>query len=205
MKKLKLLITALMFIPLTVVTQELQDIDFISPFNDGLSAIQKNDKWAFINKEGEIVIDFRDDVVLSTLENDSYPIFNSGRCLIVQKEDGISYFGYIDKTGKSVIKPKYLNATNFNNGIAVILELHKNIVGQNDALDKTLVRYTYTESSINVNAETVHYLSEEPTHVTLSKDFLKEPPQIKSKFITENLIAVQTKDHNWSIKKVKIN
>ena len=202
MKKLIILWVILIVNPLTVGAQNLGDVDFISPFNNGLSAIEKEGKWAFINGEGELVIDYRDDLVLTDFGDESYPVFDSERCLIVKKDDGISYFGYIDKTGKTTIKPQYLNATNFKSGLAIILKLHKISLGQNDILGKNMIDYSYSELAINPNGETIHYLSEKPTHVTLSKDFLKGPPEIRTVFISNHLIAIKNDDKTWSIKKV---
>jgi hypothetical protein len=202
MKKLLFTLITLVLIPLAITSQDLNNIEFISPFNDGLSAIKKDNKWAFINKDGEQVIDYRDDIVITIFGDDSYPIFNSGRCLIMKKKEGVSYFGYIDKTGTTIIKPQYLNATNFNNGLAIILELHKNILGSNDLLDKNMVNYSYTESMINANGDIVNYISEKPTHITLSKDTIRNPPEIKSKFISERLIAIKSDNNHWLIKKI---
>jgi hypothetical protein len=202
MKKSLILWAILIATPLTIRSQDLGDIDFISPFNDGLSAIEKEGKWAFINREGELVIDYRDDLVLTYFGEKSYPVFNSERCLIVKKDDGISYFGFIDKLGGTRIKPQYLNATNFENGLAIILKLHKISLGQNDVLGKKMVDYSYSELAISPNGETVYYLSEKPTHVTLSKDFLKGPPQFRTLFISDGLIAIKNEDKTWSIKKL---
>ena len=202
MKKLMILWVIFNVTFISISAQNLKDIDYISPFNDGLSAIHKDGNWAFINSEGELVIDYRDDLVLTTFGDESYPIFNSERCLVVKEDEGISYFGYIDKLGKTVIKPQYLNATNFKNGIAIILKLHKISLGQNELLGKNMVDYSSTELAINTTNETVHYLSDKPTHVTLSKDFLKGPPEIRTKFISEGLIATKNKDKTWCIKKV---
>ncbi len=104
--------------------------------------------------------------------------------------------------GEAIIKPQYLNATNFKNGLAIILKLHKISLGQNDVLGKNMVDYSYSELAINPNGETVHYFSEKPTHVTLSKDFLKGPPEIKTVFISDGLIAIKNEDKTWSIKKI---
>ena len=202
MKKFIILWVFISLNSIAASSQNLGHLDFISPFHDGLSAIQKDGKWGFINTEGELVIDYRADLVLTTFGDDHYPVFNSGRCLIVNKDKGISYYGYIDKTGKTSIEPQFLNATNFNSGLAIILKLHKNGLGKNDLLDKNMVDYSYTELAINVNAETVHYLSEKPTHITLSKKFLKAPPEIKAQFISEGVIATKNDDDTWSIKKV---
>jgi hypothetical protein len=203
MKKLIVVLVVFMMLPLTVISQDVKNIDFISPFYDGLAAIEKNGEWAFIDETGGVVIDFRTDLVLNDFGDKSYPIFNSGRCLIVKKEEGISYFGFIDKAGNTIIEPQFLNATNFNNGMAIVLQLHKNVLGNNDVLDKQMIEYCYTKNVINVNGEAVMYLSEKPTHVTLSKDYIRVPPKIDAKFISDKLIAVKNDNNSWSIRKLE--
>lgn len=200
MKKLAIVLTLILVMPFVISGQSLDSIDFISPYNDDVAAVKKADKWGFINTDGKLVVDFRDDLVLTTRNNSSYPIFNSGRCLIVEEKEGISYFGYIDKKGNTVLKPQYLNATCFKNDLAIVLELHKNILGKNDILGKKMIDYSYTEVLINPNGEIVDFLSEKPSHITLSKNYVKSPPEIKSKFIYETLIAIKNDDGTWAIK-----
>lgn len=202
MKKLIVVLVVFMMLPLTVVSQDVKNIDFISPFYDGLAAIEKSGEWAFIDETGNIVVDYRSDLVLNSFGDESYPIFNSGRCLIMKKEEGISYFGFIDKAGNTIIEPQFLNATSFNNGMAIVLQLHKNVIGNNDVLDKQMIDYCYTKNVININGEAIMYLSEKPTHVTLSKDYVGVPPKIGAKFISEKLIAIKHDDNKWIIRKV---
>lgn len=204
MKKIVFLIVAIFAIPLTSFAQTLDGIKFISPFNNDVAAVKKGEKWAFINKSGDLIIDYRDDLVTTKIDGDTYPVFNSDRCLISHKKDGISYFGYIDKKGNTVVEPEYLNATQFNNGVAIVIKLYKNVLGTNDVLDKQMIDYNYMEVAIDVNAEIIHYFTEKPIHVTLEKNFLKKPPKITSKFISDNLIATQNKDKTWSIKPYKL-
>lgn len=202
MKKLLVLLVVFMILPFTALSQNIKNIDFVSPFYDGLAAIVKDGEWAFIDESGAIVIDFRNDVVLNRFGDESYPIFNSGRCLIVKNEEGISYFGFIDKEGKTVIEPQFLNATSFNNEMAIVLQLHENVLGENDVLDKRVIEYTYTKNVINTNGEAIMYLSEKPSHVTLSKDYLRVPPEIGAKFITNKLIAIKTDSSKWMIRRI---
>lgn len=202
MKKLKALLVVFMILPFLAISQDLKNIDFVSPFNDGLAAIEKNGEWAFIDETGNIVIDFRSDVVLSNFGDEIYPIFNSGRCLIVKQEKGISYFGFIDKEGKTVIEPQFLNATNFNNQMSIVLQLHEDVIGENDILDKRMVEYSYTMNVIDINGKAIMYLSEKPTHVNLSKDYLPVPPKIGAKFISDKLIAIKNDSNKWIIRKI---
>ena len=68
-----------------------------------------------------------------------------------------------------------------------------------------MVDYSYGELAINPDGETIHYLFEDPTHVTLSRDFMDGPPAIRSVMLSRNLFAVRSKDHKWSLKKYNTN
>ena len=182
--------------------QELSQIDFISPFYDGLAAVQKGDSWGFINEDGKLVVEFRYDLVLKEVNGHSYPVFNSGRCLIHEKREGISYFGYIDDKGKTVLPLDFLNATHFKEGTALVLKLFKNVLGRNDVLGKAMIDYSYREIIIDVNGQELYYIFEDPVHITLSKDFIKEVPEIKSKFLAKSILAVKMEEKKWSIKKL---
>ena len=60
---LLVLLVVLFLIPVFVGAQTIENLDFISPFNDGLSAIKKDNQWAFINQEGSIVLNFRNEYI----------------------------------------------------------------------------------------------------------------------------------------------
>ena len=201
MKK-ALIIFITMVIPLFCFTQTIENLDYISTFNDGLAAIKKNNQWGFINTAGDLVVDFRDDLVLSNNTDSEYPIFKDGRCLIVKEKEGISYFGYIDKNGKVIIKPEFLNASDYYNNIAVVLKLVKNEVGTNDLLGKNVVSYKYFEVSIDPHGNVLDYLTVEGVNLTLDKEFLQNPPQITHKHISENIFAVLNENKTWTIKKL---
>ena len=202
MKKVLYLFLAILIIPFIGLTQTIENLDFISPFHDDLSAIQKDGQWAFINTNGDVVIDFRDDLVTTKSNDTNYPIFNDGRCLIKQKKDGITYFGYIDTHGLTRIEPQFLNANNFSNGIAIALELTKKTVGVNDALGKNVVYYKYFEVTIDTKGVVQNYLIPKGTNVVLDNGFIKMPPEITSKRISENLYAF--KDNNSKMKIINI-
>jgi hypothetical protein len=199
MKKAIILFILIPFLGFSQITDKL---DYISPFNEGYSAVQKGDQWAFINHKGDIVINYRDDLVLTETNNKKYPIFINKRCLISEKKDGISYFGFIDTTGKTVIKPKFLNATNFYTEFAIVIKLYKEPLGENDVLKKHLVRYESTEVLINKFGVIKHTLNG-PKGIILSKDYISKPPKISSEFIDENLFSILGKDDKLTIKIIK--
>lgn len=199
MKKVIILFFVCLIFPLIGITQSLDNLDYIAPINDGVIAIKKGNQWGFIDETGNIVVNFRDDIVSTEGKHISYPIFNNNRCLISEVKDGITYFGYIDKAGKTVIEPQYLNALNFNNEIAIVLKLVKKTVGKNDVLDKKVIFYRYYEVTIDKDGDIQNYLTPEGTHITLEKKYLKVPPSIHSKFISNNLYTTRTKNNKWVI------
>ena len=198
----KALIT-LLLIPVFALTQTLEELDFIAPFNDGVAAIKKDNSWGFINDKGAILINFRDDLVLTETDYGHYPEFNNDRCLISEKKEGILYFGYIDKRGKKVIETKFLNASNFNKNETIALQLIKKELGENDVLGKNVVNYRYYEVIIDTNGAIKNYLNPKGVNVVLDEKFLKKPPKITSKLISDDLFATLNENNKWVIKSIK--
>ena len=203
MKKSAVIFLIALLISVSGFTQTIEDIDYISPFEDGVAAIKKGSKWAIINTDGVIVVNFRGDLVSTKTVNGTYPIFNNDRCLIAQDKDGITYFGYIDKTGKTTIAPRFLNALNFENNTAIVLELTRKDVGRNEALGKNIVYYKYFEVAIDIKGAIKNYLTQDGVNVVLDKKSLREPPKITSRFISDNLIATMNMNKKWVVKKIK--
>lgn len=201
MKKVAILVFVYIFIPSIIFSQTIDNIDYFSPETEGVIAIKKGNQWGFINNQGDIVIDFRNDVVVTNTGSDSYPIFKNNRCLIVQKKDGISYFGYIDKSGNKAIEPQFLNASNFNNNIALVLKLLKTEVGYNDYLKKPIIKNRFSEVIINTDGKDLHHITK-PKNVMLRKDHLKKSPQITTKILSDKLIAIK-ENKKWTIKNIK--
>lgn len=171
---MKKIIILFILIPFLGFSQIKDKLDYISPYNEGFSAVKKGNQWAFINLKGNIVIDFRDNLVLTETNNKKYPVFINERCLISEKKDGISYFGYIDTSGTTIIEPQFLNATNFDEEFAIAIELYKEILGKNNILDKQTVRYESTEVIINKSGIIIRKLTE-PKGLALSRNYINKP------------------------------
>ena len=204
MKKTIILVLILVVFPFIGLAQSIDNIDFISPIHNDVAAIKKDGKWAFINEKGDLIIDYRTDLVPEENEDGKYPVFYNDRCKIVEVKAGISYFGFINKSGETIIEPQFLNTTNFKDGIAIALKVNKQIIGENTALGKEMVNYRYFEVLINTEGEDLYYLNQDGVNVVLDKDFLLGVPKIMAKYIAKDLYALEQKDHTWILVKVKM-
>jgi hypothetical protein len=203
MAKFKWISCIILMLPFLGLSQTLENLDFISPFHEDLAAVQKDGQWAFIDKEGTIIIDYRSDLVETQTDNGLYPFFSDGRCLIEVEKDGISYFGYIDSSGNQVIDPQFLNAKNFKDGKAIVLQLIKEVAGENKALGKRVVYYKYFEVLINKQGDLEAYLSENPQNIILDESYIKNPPQISYKQVSESLFIKKNKSGKSTLVKIE--
>ena len=201
MKKEAILVFIFILIPTIVFAQSISNIDYISPEIDGVIAIKKTNQWAFINNQGEVIVDFRSDLVSTKSGNDSFPIFSNDRCLISVHKEGIEYFGYIDKSGNTVIDTQFLNALNFDNNIALVIQLFKEELSNNQYLNKPIIKNKSIEVIIDTEGKNLQSVTK-PKNVLLRKDHLKKPPVITSKLISDNLIATK-ENKKWGIQKIK--
>lgn len=183
-------------------SQIIKEIDQVSTYNEELAAIKKGDQWAFIDTEGKIVIDFRDDLVpvKSTTSEEKYPIFSNGRALISLTEDKITYYGYIDKTGKDVILAEYVNATPFKDGFALVMQYSKEVVGQNKLLGKDVVSYQIEEFVIDPQGKAMTPMLN-PRNYVPDKMKSGKVPAFTTVFLGKRMIGVKMADEKWEIYK----
>lgn len=208
MKKRIFLWVFTILVGLPISAQVLQNIDEIAPFSEGLAAVRKGQQWGFINEEGKLVIEFRDDIYTSpkvdVTKTDvlsvKYPMFNEGLCLIKNTvEDGVPVFGFIDKTGAVVIKPQFLNVFPFKNGFTTAVLFDKTFKGENEFKLK-IYEYKFFDVRLNTAGEITDYF-EKRDHIQMTiKRY--EMPEIGAKIISENLVATQKAGKGWSINKL---
>lgn len=201
----KLLVLILCFsINSVAFSQILSDIDEVYPFHGDFAAIKKANQWTFIDKEGEKLFDFRSDLVLTNGLNSlnqtiSYPVFKDGRCLIRKLKGDTPYFGFINEKGEEIIKPQFINATNFSNGYAIAVLAAKDSIGYNYVLKKPVVNNYMEEYVIDTKGELVKYLYNPRPNVRAN--YKNGVPIIESKFIAPNLVAIKNKKEKWEIRK----
>ena len=117
--------------------------DNIGDFSDGMASVESNEKIGYINSKGEEIVP----VKYFNKYNEflgSYD-FNDGLALIAIEDDEYGKFGYINKSGKEVIKPIYDAAGNFHNGLAAVKK--GDMCGYVDAKGKEIIPLIYDKVS----------------------------------------------------------
>ncbi|NNL00868.1 MAG: WG repeat-containing protein [Eudoraea sp.] len=210
MKKLFTL-WALIIVPLICFAQELTGIDEIAPFSEGLAAIRKGNEWGFINKEGQLVIEFRDDLVWNKLANTSindvsgirFPQFKNGRCMIkrIMEEEEIVTYGFINPEGKVIIEPEYLNLTEFNEGYAVGILVTKDFRGKNN-FQLNIYDYKFSEVLLDTKGD-IMLLINKRDGISMSKRRY-ELPELRAKFLSVKSLAVKLPSNKWELRKLEL-
>ena len=126
------------------------------------------------------------------------PQFNNDRAMISKVVDDITFYGFIDRSGKIVIEPKYVKATNFNNGHAIVMEYSKEVVGQNKLLGKDVVSYEVEEYVIDKNDKALTP-GLDPRNCVPDKMKAGKSPEFSTKFFGERMVAVKTSEEKWEI------
>lgn len=165
----------------------------IGELADGLIAVQQDGKWGFIDTNGNLVIDLRDDLVA----DEQPPAFQDGRCLIRNMKDGIAYYGYIDMQGNTVVAPKYLNATAFKGGHAIVIKMEEQERGTNEYLNKKIIDRNFDEVLINREGKELKYLTPHKGVLLDAKRYKK--PEIMSKLLGSGVIAVKAETGLWKV------
>lgn len=96
--------------------------DFACSFHDGLALVYSNNKNGFINRHGKNIIK-----MVST-QKIRYSDFSDGRAIVLKVgENNYKYrYGFIDTTGRYIVRPEYLDLTDFHDGIAAFYA-HSNL------------------------------------------------------------------------------
>jgi hypothetical protein len=199
----------LISVPVVLLAQESDEFDFVSNQEDGYSAVRQGDNWGFLNSSGELVFDLRNDLISNEdprtgvigVAGMRYPQLKDERAIIKEQKDGVNYYGFINSEGKTIIEPEFLNVSNFQNGKALALKLEEERLGENALLGKNVISYKYDVVLINKKGEIIKYL-EGPFPVSVSKQKLREAPQINAKWLGENVLTVKAPNKKWRVHKL---
>lgn len=208
MRTKHLLLTFLLILPIALIAQELKGIDEIAPFSEGLAAVRQGEKWGFIDENGTLVIDFRNDVYWNNDADTSkpdisgvrYPMFREGRCVITKNvEDGIPVYGFMDTKGNTIIEPQFLNVFPFKNGYTTGVLFDKTLKGKNEfKLD--IYEFKFFDVLLDASGEIDEYFERRQNILMTKKRY--QVPTIGAKYLAENLVAVYKKDQGWEIRKL---
>ena len=202
MKNVLLVMLSYLVLSGSLLSQQLTDLDFVSPFHDGVAAVKKGDQWGFIDSQGTLTVDFRDDLVIA--EDKEYPIFSNKRCLIKKMKEEIAHFGFIDTRGNEVIPPEFLNATQFKDDRAVVIKIYKESLGRNEILDKNVILHRFNEEIIDPNGKAIAVLRG-PFNLLYTKEKLRKPPKIQSRLLNEDFAVVLQENGQWEVKAIQLN
>ncbi len=202
MKNVLLVMLSYLVLSGSLLSQQLTDLDFVSPFHDGVAAVKKGDQWGFIDTQGTLTVDFRDDLVIA--EEVEYPIFSNKRCLIKTMKEGIAHFGFIDTNGNVVIPPEFLNATRFKDNRAVVIKIYKETLGRNEILDKNVILHRFNEEIIDPSGKSIAVLRG-PFNLLYTKEKLRKPPKIQSRLLNNDFAVVLQENGQWEVKAIQLN
>ena len=205
------LIFALLFTYSSVFAQTVETVDEIAPFSEGLAAVRLGDKWGFINSEGQLVIDFRDDLVwnksaitdVSDVSSIPYPRFKNGRCMIqeILEEEGIAVYGFINNKGETIISPEYLNLTEFDENYAMGILLTKTFRGKN-RFQLNIYDYKFSEVILDTSGDIMLLVTQRQNILMDKRRY--ERPELTAKYLSKNVMAVRTDNNTWEIRKINL-
>jgi hypothetical protein len=188
----------------------IEDLDQVSPFHEGLAAIRKDNQWGFIDTDGNLVIEFRDDLVWNEnadpanhdLTSIPYPQFREGRCMVrALRDEDIPVYGFINREGDTVIPPQYLNLTPFQDGRAVGILVTKTFRGKNN-FQLNIYDYSFTEAVLNLEGEIMWPISERDNILMQKRRY--ERPSLSARLMGNGLLAVETTPGKWEIRRMQL-
>lgn len=206
-----LLCLVLFLTPLLSFGQELDTVDEIAPFHEGLAAVRMGDQWGFIDTDGKLIIDFRSDLVwnekINKGSNDvmaiDYPRFKDDRCMIKEtlEEEGIAVYGFINAKGETVIPPEYLNVTEFDQGYALGILLTKTFRGQN-RFQLNIYDYKFSEVILDTSGDIMLLVTQRQNILMDKRRY--EIPRLNAKYLSKTLMAVRTDKNTWELRKINL-
>lgn len=209
----KYIITAfiMLMLPNVFHSQTVKNIDEIAPFSEGLAAVRQGNQWGFINEEGTMVINFRNDIYWNkdadTSKKDisgvQYPMFNEGRCLITKiVEDGVPVYGFIDTKGNVVLEPQLLNVYPFKDGFTTAVLFEKSMKGKNE-FNLDIYEFKFHDVMLDTSGEIIEFFNRRYNIQMTKRRY--QMPAMGVKQLSAGLVAVYTQDQGWEVRKITLN
>ena len=116
-------------------------------------------------------------------------------------DDDIPVYGFIDRTGKTVIAPEYLNLTEFKDGYAVGVFVKKTFRGKNK-FQLNIFDYSFMEGVLNPAGEMVWPIGERENILMQLRRY--EMPSLTAKITGNGLLVVESEMGKWEIRRMKL-
>ncbi|ASO06959.1 WG repeat-containing protein [Arenibacter algicola] len=211
MKKYIISAFIMLMLPNVFHSQTVKNIDEIAPFSEGLAAVRQGNQWGFINEEGTMVINFRNDIYWNkdadTSKKDisgvQYPMFNEGRCLITKiVEDGVPVYGFIDTKGNVVLEPQLLNVYPFKDGFTTAVLFEKSMKGKNE-FNLDIYEFKFHDVMLDTSGEIIEFFNRRYNIQMTKRRY--QMPAMGVKQLSAGLVAVYTQDQGWEVRKITLN
>lgn len=211
MKKYIFTAFIMLMLPNVFHSQTVKNIDEIAPFSEGLAAVRQGNQWGFINEEGTMVINFRNDIYWNkdadTSKKDisgvQYPMFNEGRCLITKiVEDGVPVYGFIDTKGNVVLEPQLLNVYPFKDGFTTAVLFEKSMKGKNE-FNLDIYEFKFHDVMLDTSGEIIEFFNRRYNIQMTKRRY--QMPAMGVKQLSAGLVAVNTQDQGWEVRKITLN
>lgn len=187
--------------------EKLEGIDEITVFIEDLAAVRKGDQWGFLNRQGELVIDFRDDVVWNKEAQPDdegvlgirYPSFENGMCPVQKLEDGIPIYGFINTDGQLVVEYQFLNVSSFKDGYATGVYFDKVFRGNNE-FNLRIYDFKFHDVMIDSEGKIIEFFDRR-YNIQMTKKRYKIPA-LRVKYLANDVVALFIQGKGWEIRKV---
>lgn len=111
-KKLSLIVLLFILTSVYILPQKTVNFEWVGDFSEGLAPVKLNDKWGFIDVNGNIVVEPKYGSDLDA------PFYKNGLTRVYSPEQ--KAWGYLDKSGNVAIDFKFYSCTPFYDTVAAI-------------------------------------------------------------------------------------
>ncbi|WP_190811023.1 WG repeat-containing protein [Flagellimonas sp. S3867] len=193
--------------PSLTAQEKLEGIDEITAYKEGLAAVRKGNQWGFINKKGELAIDFRDDLVWNKdmkpgeqeILETPYPSFENGMCPVQKMEDEIPLYGFINTNGELIVDYKFLNVSAFKDGYATGVYFDKVFRGNNE-FNLKIFEFKFHDVLIDSKGKIIEFFDRR-YNIQMTKKRYKIPA-LRAKFLSNDMVAIFIEGKGWEIRKI---
>ena len=130
-------------------------------------------------------------------------MFNEGRCLITKiVEDGVPVYGFIDTKGNVVLEPQLLNVYPFKDGFTTAVLFEKSMKGKNE-FNLDIYEFKFHDVMLDTSGEIIEFFNRRYNIQMTKRRY--QMPAMGVKQLSAGLVAVNTQDQGWEVRKITLN